>query len=537
MSQFLTLLKLEFLSKFQRFDKGAKLYSRIFKICVYFLGLALISSLILFAFSSVIRICNNGNLNQEFLIFFILIIQLIQFLFGLSLTTKTLFNSQDSDILKLPVSGTKIFFVKMTFVYIYELAMSVLLTLPVLIMFGIMTGQGALFYVMLFPVMFLLPLFPFLLSLILSIPTIYFVSFLKNKFVIMLVLYTLFVAAGFLIYIYGLKFIMTLINTENIDALLSSAMVMKIKGFAFYFFLQVLLKNILIGNHFFYSLVINLSIAVLLIYIVIIFAKKIYIKILLDNIENKNFMFSKKSEIKEMSTSRALFSKEFLSVFRSVNYSFQYLTIVITTPLMVYFSNVIVSGVGFSGINAAILPGICVLVLIMFLSMGASFSATSITREGGNFFHTKFIPVSYKKQVVVKFLFHLLVAVPAVFISCFILALAGFISYVDMMLMGLSISMIIAGNIAYGIMIDIRRPKFSLYSNKEITGVSSNVNATLSLGFMIAIIIGICSIIISYLFSLPMIYIVLFGFSIPYLVIECFMLMRKLEDRYRRIEV
>ena len=151
-----------------------------------------------------------------------------------------------------------------------------------------------------------------------------------------------------------------------------------------------------------------------------------YVKVLLNNVETENTYMTKKIKIKQVSVAKALFNKEFLNIFRSVNYSFQYLAVILTTPLMVYFSNSIASQIGADKIGAGILPGISLLVLIMFLSMGVSFSATSITREGDKFFHTKIIPVKYRKQIAVKVVLYLIVAIPCIFLSCFVLYFFNF---------------------------------------------------------------------------------------------------------------
>ena len=300
--------------------------------------------------------------------------------------------------------------------------------------------------------------------------------------------------------------------------------------------LFILLKNILLNYRLARSLLIVLALSIVFCAGILFFAQRVYLKILLKNSEGDGNFYSKKTVIKERSVSKALFFKEFLNIFRSVNYSFQYLTIVITTPLMVYFSNSIASSIGVEGLGKGVLPGVSVLVLIMFLTMGTSFAATSVTREGGNFFHTKIIPVSYTKQVTVKFMLHVIVAIPAIIISCLVLALFNFLNYLDALLIALAVILVIVGNIASSISMDIKKPQFMYLDGKEVTKSTRNVTATLSKGFIIASVMGIGALIVSFIVNLPAIYIVLYGFSVPYVAVEMFLLFYKLEDRYRRIE-
>ena len=71
---------------------------------------------------------------------------------------------------------------------------------------------------------------------------------------------------------------------------------------------------------------------------------------------------------------------------------------------------------------------------------------------------------------------------------------------------------------------------------KEITNSNKNITASISLGFVIAILMGVGSIAVSFFLSLPSMYVVLFGFGVPFACIEVFRLFFKLEKKYRAIE-
>lgn len=536
MSQFLTLLKLEFMNRAPKNRVKGHLFSKILKYTISILGICVLVGALIFVFSNLISICVKADLAQEFIVYYTCLVQIVQLFFGLSLTTKTLFYNSDSDLLKLPLNGKMIFLAKITYLFIYEFVFTTFLTLPVFIIYGIQTIQSAIFYIMLLPNLIFLPVIPFLIGVLLSVPAMYVVGYLKNKFVVLLFLYIIFVALGFTVYTYGLKFIMEILNTSDISSILQTQVILDIKFISNFLYIPLLFKNSLLLYRFWPSAIVNLTIAFVLFLLVMIFANKSYLNILLNNIENGGKIYRNKSVIKERSVTQALFFREFLSIFRSVNYSFQYLTIVITTPLMVFFSSQIASNIGVGQVGEGILPGIAVLVLLMFLSMGTSFAATSVTREGGNFFHTKIIPVSYKKQITIKFLMYVIVSIPSVIISCLVLAIAGFLSFLNSMLIAIAVSMIVIGSICNSISIDIKKPQFMFLDNKEITSTNSNINTSISIGFIIAILMGIGAIAVSMFVSVPAIYIVLFGFGVPYMAIELFLLFYKLERRYRSIE-
>ena len=536
MTQFLTLLKLEFLLNRNRTDRRANLFSRIIKILILCVGVALIGGLVLFAFYSVINTCLKANIGNEFLVFFIFLVQLAQIIFGLTITTKTLFFNQDKDLLKLPVKGSVILLSKITYLFLKQLALTFVISAPIFIEFGVLTGQGWLFYFMIPWVCLLLPIAPFLLSIVLSVPIMYIIGYLKNKFVVMLGIYIAFVVLGFILYITCLRFILTVLQSEDASAMFSGSLVMQIRGVANNLYISSLLKNLLLKHRVVKSLIIVLSLIIIFGFTILFFANKIYLKILLKSIENTDSFYTKKTKVKQMTTTRALYFKEFLNIFRSINYSFQYLTMVICTPLMVYFSNSVASNIGIDSIGKGIIPGISVLILIMFLTTGTSFAATSLTREGGNFFHTKIIPVPYKKQVFVKFMMYVIVSAPSVFVSCLVLSLTGFLSLLDGFLIGLAVLFVIVGNIASAINIDIKHPLFMLLDGKEVTKTNKNINSSISQGYLIGIAMGIGSIVVSLFVNVPSLYLVLFGFSVPYIVFEVLALFNKIEEKYRRIE-
>ena len=112
----------------------------------------------------------------------------------------------------------------------------------------------------------------------------------------------------------------------------------------------------------------------------------------------------------------------------------------------------------------------------------------------------------------------------------------GFLSYFNAMMIALAVCMIVIGSIASSILLDIRKPQFMFLDGKEITSTNANVNASITLGFVIAVLMGIGSIVITLFVSVPAMYIVLFGFGLPYMAIEVFRLFFKLEKRYRSIE-
>ena len=531
-----------------RFDeKKSSHVFRVLKIIAMLFFCGILEVGIAFLFKFLLLTAQTGGLENEFLMLYIAIMQVVQLVFGLSKITKTLYFQNDKELLRLPISGIKLFSSKIIFLFIYELIFAFLFGLPALIVFGIQIGSGAAFYSCLPLSIVAIAVIPFCLSLLLSALIKKIIKFLSNKFKILFVFYLIAIVFAFILYIKILQAFVGLLDSGGVSSFLSAEKIVGIKNVFHYFYLQVLIKNILIGVNFVPSLISYLAIAIILLVCVIWFAKHFYFKALLDSVQGKTTAFKKVTKIKHKSPQKALFHKEFLTIFRSPNYSFQYLTVVCATPIMVYFCNLIATSVSVGEFGKGIIPGISVLVLIMFLTLGCSFSATSVTREGENLFFTKIIPVSYKNQIKIKFFVHSIVGVASAVVSSLLLAIIPqnifgggektfFLSIESAAGLAVAISLIVMGSIAASISIDIKKPRHKFLGSGEVVGTNPNINTSLLVGFSIAVILGVCCLVVALLCSLPIFFCVLFGFAIPFFVLEMIFLFRNITKKYSQIE-
>ena len=101
--------------------------------------------------------------------------------------------------------------------------------------------------------------------------------------------------------------------------------------------------------------------------------KKLYRKTLLSNIEAEGSAFKKHTKIKRRSEFSTLIYKEFIQVFRSINYSFQYFVLACSMPIMAYFCNRIALSIGMDNIGNKIIPGLTLMVMLIFNTIIVSF--------------------------------------------------------------------------------------------------------------------------------------------------------------------
>ena len=540
MGTFKALLKLELLTKSAQRSKSKNVAVTIFKVICYVLFLALITFVLSVLSNSLISTFSQAGMTNEIFIFYILFIQILIIIFSIGKVIKTLYNQMDyNKLLHMPVKPSILFMSKALYLFINNFIVSLVLVLPFLICFGTKTGQHAFYYIMLLPSCLFIALIPFVVSMLLSLPFSKLMIKLKNKFLFTLILYILALAVGFIIYYFLLMSLLKLFNASNVSSLLGVKTTNTLKTIANMLFLQKLFQYLMYGSvvKVIQAFLILFSLLFVSCFVLVMFAKKRYAFVVRNLIERQVDCFKKEYPIKERTPKKAFFVKELITIFRSQNYSFQYLTIAVTTPLMVFFSNLIVSSVGVAQIGKEILPGISVLVLIMFLAMATSFSASTLTREGDKFIYTKLFPVKYSDQIKTKFFVYLLVAIPSTLISSLLLFLGGFLSVMDTLIIFIGVSMVQVGNVALSINMDIKSPKFSFVGDSEMVDSNSNMSKSLTASFVIAFILGISTIIISYVCKVYVRYLTIIGFAIPYMIYHLFFLFHKLDDRYNKIEV
>lgn len=129
----------------------------------------------------------SAGMHRELLYTLLAFVQLIVLFFGSMTTLNYLYFGKDNQLLvSLPLSSGTIFAVKFTMSYLSELIICALMALPMLVTYGITCSAygvaiGAGFYIFGIIAIFLLPILPLLVISLLSIPLMYFASFLKHR--------------------------------------------------------------------------------------------------------------------------------------------------------------------------------------------------------------------------------------------------------------------------------------------------------------------------------------------------------------------
>ena len=169
-----------------------------------------------------------------------------------------------------------------------------------------------------------------------------------------------------------------------------------------------------------------------------------------------------------------------------------------------------------SQIGEQIALGMSLLVMLIFATVITSFAATSTSREGDNFYHTKVAPVSVHTQLAAKFLMYVIVSALANGICAIVLfSTKQFDFNTSLWLFAVAESCSIALTLI-SMRMDINRPYFNLSGEGEV--VNNNASTTLSVaaGFAVALTEGILCMLLSYLADIKLAFVLENGYIVEF---------------------
>ena len=550
-----TLLRLELRSRFgSRVETPVKTQigralNILFTLIVYAI---LVTGIYYLAEMFIVR----SELRFEFLVFATIFTMGVATIVAIGNVVKNLYMSGDNELLlRFPVSGAEILIAKSIYCFLHNLVINAMLTLPFYIIFGVVTKAGAGYYFASIGVMLLSVLLPYFLANLVAIPVMMATNFVKNQFLLVLIILIGVLCAGFILYMTALKSILTYLSEEQLG-LFSGEMIARYgeiasKCYPFKWYAMLLAGGSAgyagkdIGLAFLYIFLMTAAVGVGA-YLVTV---KFYYKTILHGIETEKVSFHRKTPNMRRSVFGTLLHREFYLILRSFNYSFQYLAMAVAAPVMVYYCNDLASTMGKDTVGAAIVPGLTLMVIIIFVAIIVSFASTSVSREGSAFYHTKIIPVSYTAQVSVKLFLYALVGTASVVLSCIVVGAAFGTEKAGNLLTPLDVGCIFAISemtvlslTCLSIAADIKSPTFNVVGDGELVSANKNMIVALLVGILVAAIYGIFTMVFSFL---PLQMGTLQGTEAVYLILSLLMvvilacsvtaLFANLEKRYQKI--
>lgn len=537
MSQFWTLFVTELKNRRKTANINRSFASLFWCIVKFVVLITVVVGILIFVFDMLIKLCIANNIEVEFLIFLFLIISFVQFIYVNHEIIKSLKSlSQSKEVLSMPIDSAKVFFVQVGVLYLQQIIVLTFTLVPILLLWGIRTQMTSFYYGMIVPVMLLLPIVPFFLAILISFPFSIISKWLQNRFLFNLILFGLLVAGGFYLYTEFLKFLLDVFQSQNYQTILTLDMINQIQIFASKLYPVVLLKNLLMGTNLPKSLLVFLNGTAIFFIIETLIAKKFYYKFLQSSIAQQPKISKKKIIVKKQNLFWVLIKKEIINVYRTPNYSFSFFTIALSTPIVVFYCNAILSKIGILDIGEKLYPAITLLIMLIFMALLTSFTATSVTREGKNFPITKFIPVSAKKQIYAKIVFYLMVELPVILFSTLTLFFSKYIVLVDLFAIFGIVAVVVFGEICFAIFADAKQPQFHLLTDNIVVQNNPNILKNVFAGLLIAFFLGICSVLLVFVVDKWIWYLAVGVMAILYMLLGLLRLEKKIEKTYQQIE-
>lgn len=390
------------------FSAKGNLQKKILSVLMTILMMAAVVGIETFIFTTIlekIRVYHNATL--PFLTLFLAIISVLMILLTVMRANKLFFNQKDIEqLMRRPVSGAQIVASKLVFLFCTHYVMSLILTYPLLIAYGNLTGRALWFYYMGIFYPALAFLFEGGLALILVYPFKLASDFLKKHAILQFGLSLVLMVGACLLYNYVLGIFMELVINNNINAIFTQSSLQSLGELRSWLFPINFLADIFFASRT-SLLFVYICIAGGLFVIgtaLVIFAFGYFRSITLHAQPGKQ-----KDLLHFTTPTVALIKKELFLLFKDSNNIFSFTGMLIVQPFLVYIIVHSMNGVFSSGAFSyymlalpELIPLINVLIIMLFTLIINQGASEYIQTEKGNVRLMKILPISPIRQLLIK---------------------------------------------------------------------------------------------------------------------------------------
>lgn len=398
--------------------------------------------------------------------FAITAIELVNVFFGLKSMLGTVYMSNDSDmLLALPLKTVTIFLSKLAVCYIVEFFSTLVMLAATLLPLGIGLSAGAGYFAALIFGAFLIPLISLLAVAILSVPLLLVSNLFRNKGAVGTIIYVLLFGALMALYMW---FVVSLgwgtgdFNGADVGAMLDGILE-SVSSAAAYLYPNVWLSGAFtaatfggwIGNFalFLLSALVLLGLTVLL-------SGKIFLWNMRKSQENAG-KGGKKTTYKFAGGNKisSLLAADFKNMLRTSSLGFYCLTQVVVIPVYVVIYCLALKDVGGEGEMQNLLSMVSRVMLIVMGPMTCVTAASSVSREGENFYLIKTLPVKPSQyawaKLIISLIFNGAAFALSVVFECIFVKIGIVVGLLDF----LTVFCASAGVSAALVLIDMKNPR------------------------------------------------------------------------------
>ena len=423
------------------------------------------------------------------ILFMIFGLAIIQTIFS---SINILYFTKDSEyLLPLPLKPYQIILARTNVMLIAEYVIIFLIGFIPLVMYGILTGAGIVYYLTMILAVILVPILPVLL---ISMLVMFIMSFAKltknrNRFQLFATLLVLAIIIAISISTSGMK--QDLTNEEMAQMVVqANGMIELVKGYipTIDYLMEALTTNSLFTAIVEVLKTLGITIIGFIVYMLI--AQKIYFKGLVGNLfgggaSNTNKKINQK-EYKNSKLYKSYVGKEFKNMARNPVFLMQCLIPAILIPIImviITYTGISSDGMGFEQINQMVgqmptntfMIACIILGIIQFFTMFIYIAITAVSRDGENAVFMKYIPVTLYKQYIYKIIPNIIMYMVSIAIT---LGIAEYILHLPIitliLLFVVSTIMGVLQSIVM-IIIDLKRPKLNWDSEYAVAKQNLNL--------------------------------------------------------------
>ncbi len=423
------------------------------------------------------------------ILFMIFGLAIIQTIFS---SINILYFTKDSEyLLPLPLKPYQIILARTNVMLIAEYVIIFLIGFIPLVMYGILTGAGIVYYITTILAVVLIPILPVLL---ISMLVMFIMSFARltknrNRFQLFATLLVLAIIIALSISTSGMK--QDLTNEEMAQMVVqANGMIELVKGYipTIDYLMEALTTNSLFTAIVEVLKTLGITIIGFIVYMLI--AQKIYFKGLVGNLfgggaSNTNKKINQK-EYKNSKLYKSYVGKEFKNMARNPVFLMQCLIPAILIPIImviITYTGISSDGMGFEQINQMVgqmptntfMIACIILGIIQFFTMFIYIAITAVSRDGENAVFMKYIPVTLYKQYIYKIIPNIIMYMVSIAIT---LGIAEYILHLPIitliLLFVVSTIMGVLQSIVM-IIIDLKRPKLNWDSEYAVAKQNLNL--------------------------------------------------------------
>ena len=482
MKKMLSLIKVSLNHDMNLFRISTKRQSKRSKVLFPLILTAYIMFAIGFYANTLIDMLKPMNQELACVAVFSLMVAFLTLIEGIYKSSSLLFNCKDDNLLlSLPIKKRSVLFIRIFKFYVFELLYNSLFLLPTLIVFAVNVEVSWTYYLLSFVALIFLPIVPIVISCLLG----FVITSLSSKFKGKNILQTIFTFVFILLVMY-LSLTMSS-SSANIGEKIAN-----LSGYITRFYYPVgcyinLITNFNIVDLLIY-IVVHISLAVIILYILSIFYFKINsgFKKVITKHSNKKYIIKTHSRL--VSFMKKEFNKFVSTPVFITNTSFGLILYIIICIVAVFnydsIITTITSGEGAMSIDALkqLFPLVAV-ALVAFVSLTTSITSSMISLEGKTFSLLKSLPVKSSSIVLYKVITALVIMVPCILVGDIILFLKFEFNILGILIILISSVLIPFVSELIGILINLKYPKMDATNDTEVVKQSMSSFVSVMIGF------------------------------------------------------